>query len=30
MKIYLDQIRLYVIPEVKDPGINKFGIRVSR
>ncbi len=29
MKIYLDQIRLYVIPEVKDPGINKFGIRVA-
>jgi OmpA-OmpF porin, OOP family len=29
MKIYLDQIRLYVIPEVKDAGINKFGIRVA-
>ncbi len=28
MKVYLDQIRLYVIPEVKDPGINKFGVRV--
>jgi OOP family OmpA-OmpF porin len=29
MKIYLDQNRLYVIPEVKDPAINKFGVRVS-
>lgn len=29
MKIYLDQVRLYVIPEVKDAGINKFGIRVG-
>jgi outer membrane protein OmpA-like peptidoglycan-associated protein len=29
MKVYLDQNRLYVIPEVKDPGINKFGVRVS-
>jgi OOP family OmpA-OmpF porin len=29
MKIYLDQTRLYVIPEVKDAGINKFGIRVA-
>jgi OOP family OmpA-OmpF porin len=29
MKIYLDQIRLYVVPEVKDAGINKFGIRVA-
>ena len=28
MKVYLDQIRLYVIPEVKDPAINKFGVRV--
>ena len=29
MKIYLDQNRLYVIPEVKDDGINKFAVRVS-
>jgi outer membrane protein OmpA-like peptidoglycan-associated protein len=29
MKIYLDQNRIYVIPEVKDDGINKFAIRVS-
>jgi OmpA-OmpF porin, OOP family len=29
MKIYLDQIRLYVIPEVKDDGINKFAVRVA-
>jgi outer membrane protein OmpA-like peptidoglycan-associated protein len=29
MKIYLDQNRLYVIPEVKDAGLNKFGVRVS-
>ncbi len=29
MKIYLDQNRLYVVPEVKTEGINKFGIRVS-
>ena len=29
MKIYLDQNRLYVIPEVKDAGINKFGVRVT-
>ena len=29
MKIYLDQNRLYVVPEVKDAGINKFGIRVT-
>jgi|SRR5664279_72978 len=29
MKIYLDQNRLYVIPEVKDDGINKFAIRVA-
>jgi len=29
MKIYLDQTRLYVIPEVRDAGINKFGIRVA-
>ncbi|HEY2647903.1 MAG TPA: OmpA family protein [Puia sp.] len=29
MKIYLDQNRLYVIPEVKDDGINKFAIRVT-
>jgi OOP family OmpA-OmpF porin len=29
MKIYLDQIRLYVIPEVKDDGINKFAERVT-
>ncbi len=29
MKIYLDQVRLYVIPEVKDPSFNKFGVRVS-
>ncbi len=29
MKIYLDQTRLYVVPEVKDAGMNKFGIRVA-
>jgi OmpA-OmpF porin, OOP family len=29
MKIYLDQIRLFVIPEVLTPGINKFGVRVA-
>jgi OmpA-OmpF porin, OOP family len=29
MKVYLDQDRLYVIPEVKDSSINKFGLRVS-
>ncbi|HEY8734481.1 MAG TPA: OmpA family protein, partial [Puia sp.] len=29
MKIYLDQNRLYVIPEVKEEGLNKFAIRVS-
>ncbi len=29
MKIYLDQNRLYVVPEVKTDGINKFGVRVS-
>jgi OmpA-OmpF porin, OOP family len=29
MKVYLDQNRLYVVPEVKDAGINKFGIRVT-
>lgn len=29
MKIYLDQLRLYVIPEVKDAGLNKFGVRVA-
>lgn len=29
MKIYLDQIRLYVIPEVKNGSPNKFGIRVA-
>ncbi len=29
MKIYLDQNRLYVVPEVKDDGINKFAVRVS-
>jgi OmpA-OmpF porin, OOP family len=29
MKIYLDQNRLYVIPEVKDAGLNKFGVRVA-
>ena len=29
MKIYLDQNRLYVVSEVKDAGLNKFGIRVT-
>lgn len=29
MKIYLDQNRIYVIPQVKNTNINKFGIRVS-
>jgi len=29
MKIYLDQTRLYVIPEVKNDRPNKFGIRVG-
>ncbi len=29
MKVYLDQTRLYVVPEVKDSGLNKFGVRVS-
>ena len=29
MKIYLDQNRIYVVPEVKDAGINKFGVRVG-
>ncbi|HSZ33575.1 MAG TPA: OmpA family protein [Puia sp.] len=29
MKVYLDQNRLFVVPEVKDAGINKFGIRVT-
>jgi OmpA-OmpF porin, OOP family len=29
MKIYLDQLRLYVIPEVKNDRPNKFGIRVG-
>ena len=29
MKIYLDQNRLYVVPEVKDDGINKFAVRLS-
>ncbi len=29
MKIYLDQNRLYVIPEVKDAGLNKFAVRVT-
>ncbi|HEY2349087.1 MAG TPA: hypothetical protein VGH64_08735 [Puia sp.] len=29
MKIYLDQNRLYVIPEVKDDSINKLAIRVA-
>lgn len=29
MKIYLDQNRIYVIPEVKDAGLNKFGVRVA-
>ncbi len=29
MKVYLDQNRLYVVPEVKEDGINKFAVRVS-
>jgi outer membrane protein OmpA-like peptidoglycan-associated protein len=29
MKIYLDQNRIFVIPEVKDAGLNKFGVRVT-
>jgi OmpA-OmpF porin, OOP family len=29
MKIYLDQSRIFVIPEVKDAGLNKFGVRVT-
>lgn len=30
MKIYLDQNRIFVIPQVKNTNINKFGIRVSK
>lgn len=29
MKIYLDQNRIYVIPEIKTVPINKFGVRVA-
>jgi OmpA-OmpF porin, OOP family len=29
MKIYLDQNRLYVIPQVTNPDMNKFAVRVS-
>ncbi len=29
MKIYLDQNRIYVIPEVKDAAFNKFGLRLA-
>lgn len=29
MKIYLDQNRIYVIQEVKNPALNKFGLRLA-